>query len=249
MRLIMNLHGKHRRPPDPVEPERTALILIDVINDMDSPDLSRGFLDAAGIAARQIRELKRRAKAAGIPTIYANDNFGNWRAEFSDVIAHCTRPGVPGKPISELLLPQGDDYFVLKPRHSGFFGTALELLLQHMKKDTLILAGFAGDICVLFTAHDAYMREYDLFVPRDCVASSEPAANEQALRFMSDVAKADTRASNAFEFPETPNPRAAPPQQFEVLNEREAQAAAPDAASLCGEEDPGAALEYLKDRS
>ena len=74
----MNLHGKHRRPPDPVEPERTALILIDVINDMDSPDLSRGFLDAAGIAARQIRELKRRAKAAGIPTIYANDNYQNF---------------------------------------------------------------------------------------------------------------------------------------------------------------------------
>lgn len=248
----MTLFGKHRQPADPVEPGRTALILIDGINDMASPDLTRGFLDAAGIAARQIRELKRRAKAAGIPTIYANDNFGNWRAEFSDVIAHCLRPEVPGRQISELLLPQEDDYFVLKPRHSGFFGTALELLLQHMKKDTLILTGFAGDVCVLFTAHDAYMREYDLFVPRDCIASSEPAANERALRFMSDVAKADTRTSSAFEFPENPNQTAAPPQHFEVLNEPDAQEAPPDGgshgASLCGEEDPGAALEYLTDR-
>lgn len=205
----------HSQARNRVEPERMALILIDVINDMDSPDLGREFVDAAGRAALKIRKLKRRAKAAGIAAIYANDNFGHWRADFSEVVAHCRRQEAPGKQVSELLLPEDDDYFVLKPRHSGFFGTALELLLRHMGKDTLILAGFAGDVCVLFTAHDAYMREYGLFVPSDCIVSADPAANERALRFMSTVAKADIRPSEDLKFSSTakgtqPAPRPEP---------------------------------------
>jgi nicotinamidase-related amidase len=70
------------------------------------------------------------------------------------------------------LRPKPDDYFVLKPQHSGFYGTPLELLLDHLSIHTLILTGFATDLCVLFTANDAHMRGFHLVVPKDCVAAN-----------------------------------------------------------------------------
>ncbi|MCK5859080.1 MAG: cysteine hydrolase [Abyssibacter sp.] len=196
----MNDRAEHPQVRTCVEPERTALILIDVINDMQVDGESERFARDALDAAHRIKGLKSQAKAACIPVIYANDNFGQWRSDFAGVIRHCTADGAPGKPVSELLHPEDDDYFVLKPRHSGFFGTTLQILLRHLDRDTLILAGFAADVCVLFTAHDAYMREFDLFVPCDCVASVDAEANERALTLMSRVVKADIRPSDELKF-------------------------------------------------
>ena len=93
------------------------------------------------------------------------------------------------------LQPERDDYFVLKPKHSGFYCTSLELLLRYLGADTLILTGLAANLCVLFTAHDAYQRDLRLFVPSDCVASNTVALNEEALEKMRSVLKADTRPS------------------------------------------------------
>ena len=69
-------------------------------------------------------------------------------------------------------------------KHSAFYLTSLDALLQSLGVERLILCGYAGDICVLFTANDAHVREYGLFVPRDCIASEEPAMNEAVLRLM-----------------------------------------------------------------
>ena len=99
-----------------------------------------------------------------------------------------------GKPIAELLEPEDEDYFVLKPKHSGFHSTTLEVLLAHLGASTLILTGIAGNFCVLFTAHDAYMRDFKLVVPRDCLASEAEADNRHALEHMANACKADTRA-------------------------------------------------------
>lgn len=177
-----------------------ALILIDVINDLASPDITEDFVERCVAAAARVADLKRRAKAAGVPAIYANDNFGQWRSDFAGVIRHCTSRDGPGKALSQRLLPEDDDYFVLKPRHSGFYGTSLQLLLQELDKDTLILTGFAGDVCVLFTAHDAYMRQYGLFVPCDGIASVEPAGKERALALMAQITKADIRPTAELDF-------------------------------------------------
>ncbi|WP_348672760.1 isochorismatase family cysteine hydrolase [uncultured Abyssibacter sp.] len=196
----MNNNVDHPHTRTCVEPERTALILIDVINDMAINGESEQFAADALEAAHCVKALKSQAKAACIPVIYANDNFGQWRSDFAGVIRHCTADDAPGKAISELLHPDDDDYFVLKPRHSGFFGTTLQILLRHLNRDTLILAGFAADVCVLFTAHDAYMREFGLFVPRDCVASVDPDGTKRALTLMSRVVKADIRASEELKF-------------------------------------------------
>jgi len=183
-----NLHGS---APDKAD---VALLLIDVINDLEFPEGDQ-LLRHALPMARRILALKKRAKDAGVPAIYANDNFGRWRSDFNAQVEHCLDDGVRGRPIVELLRPDEDDYFVLKPMHSGFFSTSLDILLAYLGTKTLILAGMAANICVLFTANDAYMRDLKLVVPSDCVASNSEDENNFALIQMKCILKADVRPS------------------------------------------------------
>jgi nicotinamidase-related amidase len=171
-----------------------ALILIDVINALDF-EHGRELLEQALPMARKLAELKRRAKEAGIPAVYSNDNFGRWQSDLNQVLDHVLHDGVPGQPLAEILRPDDDDYFVLKPKHSGFYSTQLDLLLEHLGARTLILTGIQANICVLFTANDAYMRDYALVVPSDCVASTHRAEAEYALEQMRRVLKAQVTAS------------------------------------------------------
>src|SRR3954466_15852292 len=161
-----------------------ALLLIDVINDLEFEN-GEQLLRHALPAARKIAELKERARAAKVPVIYVNDNFGRWQSDFKKLLEHCLAEDVRGRPVAELLKPDEDaDYFVLKPKHSGFFSTTLDILLDYLQVKTLVLTGLTGDICVLFTASDAYMRDFHLYVPADCVASADPEENEHALEHM-----------------------------------------------------------------
>lgn len=170
-----------------------ALLLIDVINDFDFPE-GEQLLKLAMPVGKNIARLKQRAKAAGIPAIYVNDNFGRWRSDFKKIVAHSREEG-QGKEFVELLLPEEDDYFVLKPKHSGFYSTTLSLLLTHLTAKNLIVTGIAGNNCVLVTANDAYMRDFKLFVPADCVVSNTNEDNQHALKQMENVLKADIRIS------------------------------------------------------
>jgi len=183
-------------------PDRSpvALLLIDVINHLEFEGGDR-LLEYALPMADRLAALKRRARAAGIPTVYANDNFGRWQSDFARVLERCRGEGVRGKPIADRLAPEADDYFVLKPKHSGFYSTTLDTLLDYLEVDTLILAGLTADRCVLFTASDAYMRDFHLHVPADCVASIDPADNRAALAHMARVLAADTRDSTSLELP------------------------------------------------
>ena len=158
---------------------------------------ARAMLPRAIAAAREIAALKRRARAARLAVIYVNDNFGRWRSDFRQTLEHCLRS--PGRKVAELLEPDEEDYFVLKPKHSGFQFTSLDVLLKHLGTEALILTGVAGNFCVLFTAHDAYMRDYRLIVPSDCVTSLTVQANRRALAHMADVTKADVRRSRELE--------------------------------------------------
>ena len=169
-----------------------ALLLIDVINDFEFDD-GDALLEFALPAGKQIATLKKRAKEIGVPVIYINDNFGKWQSDLNKIVSHCLEDSVRGEPFVKLVLPDPDDYFVLKPKHSGFYCTSLELLLEHTGAHNLILAGIAGNNCVLFTANDAYMRDFKLFVPADCSVSIAPEDNEYALKQMEKVLKADIR--------------------------------------------------------
>jgi nicotinamidase-related amidase len=171
-----------------------ALLLIDVINDLEFPEGAQ-LLRYALPMARQLAALKERAAKAGVPIIYVNDNFGRWRSDLNAQVEHCLQDGVRGQPIVELLRPSEDDYFVLKPKHSGFFSTTLDTLLEYLGAKTVVLTGMATNICVLFTANDAYMRDLHLVVPRDCVASNTVDENNYALQQMRTVLKADVRPS------------------------------------------------------
>jgi|SRR5579862_69225 len=178
---------------------RIALLLIDVINAFDFPEYS-SLLEQARPMAKRLAILKGRAKQAGVPSIYVNDNFGRWKSDFQHIVRHCSRKSARGAGISKLLRPHSNDYFVLKPMHSGFYSTTLEVLLEFLRVDTLILTGIATDICVLFTANDAYMRDYTLYVPRDCVAANTAKVSRDALDVMKRLLKADIRPSDEIDF-------------------------------------------------
>jgi nicotinamidase-related amidase len=195
-----DLHGN---APDKSD---VALVLIDVINDLDFPE-GDALLQFALPMARQIAALKRRAKEAGLPVIYVNDNFGRWQSNFNNQVDHVLHDNVRGKPIAELVLPAEDDYFVLKPKHSGFFSTQLDILLDYLEVKTVILTGLAGNICVLFTANDAYLRDFKIVVPRDCVASNTAQDNDAALEMMAKILKADTRPAAEITFSPWRNPQ------------------------------------------
>jgi nicotinamidase-related amidase len=184
-----DLHGN---APDKSD---AALLLIDVINDLEFPEGDQLLRFAVPMADR-IARLRERAGRAGIPVIYVNDNFGRWRSDFNAQVRHCLEDGVRGRPIAERLRPGDGDYFVLKPKHSGFYSTTLDILLEYLGARALILTGMAANICVLFTANDAYMRDFHLTVPADCVASNTEEENRYALEQMREVLKADTSPSD-----------------------------------------------------
>jgi len=177
----------------------SALLLIDVINDLAFNGSATLVAQAEPMALR-LAALKRRATAAGVPVIYVNDNFGRWRSDFRQTVAHCTARSSPGRRVSQRLRPTARDYFVLKPKHSGFYDTTLDTLLDNLRIRRVILTGIAGNICVLFTANDAYMRELKVFVPEDCIVSNTAADNEHALRQIESVMKGNVTPSTKLVF-------------------------------------------------
>ena len=184
-----------------------ALVLIDVINDLEFPGGERLARHALPMAPR-LAALKARARAAKIPAIYVNDNFGKWQSDLTRLLEHSLGTDNRGRPMVEKLRPAEDDYFVLKPKHSGFYSTTLDLLLRYLQVKTLILTGVAGNICVLFTAQDAFLRDLHLVVPRDCVASNEEGDNRYALDHMRRILEADTRPSEEIDLEELKKPPA-----------------------------------------
>ena len=177
----------------------TALLLIDVINDLAFPGAGALIAEAEPMALR-LADLKRRATRAGVPVIYINDNFGQWRSDFRKTVAHCTARSSPGRVVSQRMRPTARDYFVLKPKHSGFYDTTLDTLLDDLRVRRVILAGIAGNICVLFTANDAYMRGFKIFAPADCVASNTTADNQNALRQIETILKGNVASSERLVF-------------------------------------------------
>ena len=176
-----------------------ALILIDVINDFAFEQGARLARYALPMARNLVR-LKREAKRRGIPCLYVNDNFDQWRSDFRHLVARCIRHGECGASIARLLAPDRDDYFVLKPMHSGFYRTPLDVLLQKLGARKLILCGLTTDSCVLFTANDAYLRDFEILVPEDCSTALSKRRHAHALGQMRNTLHADTNASRKIDF-------------------------------------------------
>lgn len=192
------------RDPHGLAPDRadTALIILDLISDFafdDGEAVARATLPVA----RRIARLKARAKAADVPAIYVNDALGRWRSDFSALVRHCARPQSRGAPVVAAIAPEPDDYCVLKPKHSGFFATALDTLLERIGAKRLILTGVSSNQCVLFTANDAYVRDFELLIPRDCISARTADETRLALKYFVTVLGAATKRSTALRLRKT----------------------------------------------
>lgn len=180
-------------PPAPLSPS-TVLLIVDMINTMDF-DGGKAMLPMAIAAAKRVAKLKQIMKSRGSPVVYVNDNFTQWRAGFRELVAICSHDNSLGAPIATLLPPEQDDYFILKPKHSAFYASALPVLLEQLGATKLVVTGIAADGCVLATATDAHMRDYLVQVPRDCVASISKARTRRALELLESSMHIDTSAS------------------------------------------------------
>jgi isochorismate hydrolase len=179
---------------------RAALLIIDMISDYEFPQ-SKPVERAARRIAPRIAELKKRARSAGLACVYVNDNPGRWRSDSHALIEHCLAPKRRGADIVQQLLPDPTDYFILKPRHSAFYATPLEVLLKHWGTETLVITGVSSHQCILFTANDAHVRNMKLVIPSDCVAGPSVRDSRFALHYFRSVLGAHVSASSKLRLP------------------------------------------------
>jgi nicotinamidase-related amidase len=175
--------------------KQSALLIIDMINDFNfehGPILA----EKARNIVPNILEWKEQFQKHKAPIIYINDHYNLWQANMDKIIATCMNK--QSREIIEHIRPREDDYFLIKPHYSAFYDTPLHTLLQSLHINHLIITGIAGNICVLFTANDAYMRKYDISVPSNCIASNSDEDNTYALRMMEHVLHADITPTTAF---------------------------------------------------
>ena len=175
---------------------RVALVLVDVINHFEFPD-GKEILHRALPVAPLLARLKKRARASGVPTIYVNDNFGQWRSDVKKLLQYCLRPEGPGLRFVEQLQPDDEDYFILKPVHSAFYQMPLDLLLRELGASSIILSGLATNSCILCTAHDANMRHLKVIVARDCCTARTAREHSQALEHIGSMADAKVVVSSS----------------------------------------------------
>jgi nicotinamidase-related amidase len=180
---------------DPAESGGTALLIVDMLNDLRFAEAER-LKPALPAVCDAILTLRDAADRRGLPVLYVNDNYGDWRSDRAQLIAEI-RSRSPVPELIDGLWPRDGDYFIAKPHFSGFYATGLQAVLPRIGVSRLILTGIVTDICLLFTAADAHMRNYGLWVPCDTTASIDIERRDRALNIMAEAMAADTRSSVA----------------------------------------------------
>jgi nicotinamidase-related amidase len=160
---------------------RTALIVVDMLNGYDHEDADR-LAENVEPVVPAIRTLLDRAQRADVPVVYVNDNHGHWRSSLPDLVEHARNGKRPD--LVEPLLPPDEARFVIKARHTIFYGTPLEYLLEQIGVRRIVLTGQVTEQCVLYSALDAYVRHFSVAVPRDAVAHIHRNLADAALEMM-----------------------------------------------------------------
>ncbi|KAB8136254.1 cysteine hydrolase [Gracilibacillus oryzae] len=168
--------------------KKTAVMIIDMINDFNFVE-GRMLLHHTKKIVPNIKKLKEFAREHDMPVIHVNDHYNTWETDYKAIAEACSRES--NLDIIEQGTPAEEDYFIMKPQMSAFFRTPLRSLLEELRIEHIIMAGVAGNICVLFTANDAHMRGYTIHVPENCVASNTERHNEEALQLMKKVFNAN----------------------------------------------------------
>lgn len=175
---------------------RLALLVVDMINTFDFEGGSALAREARALVPRLLR-LRAAFSKADLPVVHCNDNFGHWRSDFRAVIERCAAPRARGAAIARRLHPAPREYFVLKPKHSAFLDTPLDLLLRSLGVRTLAITGIASDDCVLATAFDARMRDYEVMVLADASAAQSTARHRRAMALLAATRSARVLATRA----------------------------------------------------
>lgn len=178
---------------------RRALLILDMISPFEFEG-ARQLLTNARRIAPAIARLKQRAVSQRSPVIYVNDMAGRWESDPQAYVARCLQAGKPGRDLVSRLAPAASDHFIFKPRHSGFYATALAELLELPRVQEVVLTGVTSHQCVLFTSMDAYVREFAVTVPRDCVAAPSPEHTRHALFVLQHSMMARTPLSSTVRF-------------------------------------------------
>ena len=160
---------------------KTALIVIDMINTYDHKDADQ-LIRSAEPVVPVMTDLLGRARGRGVPVIYVNDKFGEWRSHHGELLERAL--ATPHAHLVEPVKPDADSLFVLKARHSIFFETPLHYLLQQQGIDRLVLTGQVTEQCILYSALDAYVRRLEIAVVRDGVAHIHAGLADAALEMM-----------------------------------------------------------------
>lgn len=188
--MVMDDDRLHGSVPDRAQ---TALLVLDMFSNFAFKDGTRAAQLALPVA-KCIAALKARLRKRNVPCIYVNDNLGRWRSRFDQVV-QCAAASRGGR-VAALLQPDERDYCLLKTKHSAFFDTPLDTVLEALGVRRLILTGTTTPQCILFTATDAYVREYELSVPSDCVVALTPQQQRVALYFLRNILSARVCRSN-----------------------------------------------------
>ena len=175
----------------------TAMLIVDMIGTMEFASAKTMAEDLAR-AAEAIARLREQCAAAKVPVIFANDNFGEWHSDAPRLVDRALEQDSQGRAIAKRLRPTPADYFIIKPSYSAFYATNLPVLLPKLGVSRLIVTGTAADMCVLFTAGDARMRDYQLWIPGDAIAAPSPERKGWVLDLAGKNLDAETRATTDY---------------------------------------------------
>ncbi|OMB99530.1 isochorismatase [Mycobacterium colombiense] len=160
----------------------TAVLVVDMMNTYQHPD-AENLIPKVEKIIDPLTDLVRRARATdGVDLVYVNDNYGDFTAEFSDIVRSACEGARPDlvKPI----VPTEECRVMTKVRHSAFYATALAYLLNRLETKRLIITGQVTEQCILYTALDAYVRHFPVVIPTDAVAHIDPDLGEAACKMM-----------------------------------------------------------------
>jgi nicotinamidase-related amidase len=164
-----------------VRGDQTALLVVDMLNTYEHEDADR-LAASVKDAVPQIADLIERARSEDVPLVYVNDNYGDWNSSSSELAERALAGRHPD--LVEPVLPRDGDAFVIKARHSVFYSTPLEYLLQTMGVGRIVLAGQSTEQCILYSALDGYVRHFEVAVPRDGVAHIYEHLSSAAFEMM-----------------------------------------------------------------
>jgi nicotinamidase-related amidase len=168
---------------------KPALIVTDMLNPYDHED-AEPLVESAREVVPRLRALIAEAKERNIVVAYVNDNHGDWTAGREELARAALNGAAPE--LVEPLIPPPDIPFIVKARHSVFYGTQLEYMLRQSDVTRLVLTGQVTEQCILYSALDAYVRHFEVVVPRDAVAHIHEDLADAALRMMRTNMRAET---------------------------------------------------------